>query len=508
MTIYGKFLLRLTLLLFAVAVSAGPLKPQWKLCRGAGLETRDGKQYLRVTVRPEDKAEMNCASAEFDLTPYAGCMAEFSIRARAKEVSEPRNYYNGVKFMLNFTDADGREYWNNVLSLSGTFDWRTISFCATVGVPGGKSQLKLGLQESSGEVEFDLDSLRVTKLFSTPDETYTADYSDAVRSTPQLRGVMSPVRFREEDFATLREWNVNLVRAQMIRNWHKANAERDLGDYDRWLDGMLDHYEEMFKLGHEKYGLRFVIDLHTLPGGRYENREMAMFHEKLFADHFIAVWKKIATRFRDNPAVWGYDLVNEPVQIRRAPYDYWSLQRQAAEAVRAIDPERPIFLESNMSDAPETFRYLAPLRLKNIIYQVHMYKPGAYTHQRVKVRDGRLRPGEKPIAYPGVIGGTRYDREELRRDLQPVRDFQQKYGARIYVGEFSAAVWAPGAAEYLRDLIAIFEEYGWDWTYHAFRESAVWDVEKAGTDRTDIRPAADTDRKRVLLEAFKRNKTE
>ena len=69
----------------------------------------------------------------------------------------------------------------------------------------------------------------------------------------------------------------------------------------------------------------------------------------------------------------------------------------------------------------------------------------------------------------------------------------------------SAAVWAPGAADYLRDLIEIFEEYGWDWSYHAFRESPVWDVEMTGTDRNNLRPAADTDRKRVLLDAFRKN---
>lgn len=129
---------------------------------------------------------------------------------------------------------------------------------------------------------------------------------------------MSPVRFKAEDFDTLGEWNVNLVRAQMIRNWGKAGTDRDLGEYDARLNGMLDHFEKMFPLGYRK-GIRFVIDLHTLPGGRYESGEMAMFHEKEYADHFIADWKKIAERFKNNPAVWGYDLVNEPSQIRRAP---------------------------------------------------------------------------------------------------------------------------------------------------------------------------------------------
>ncbi len=259
-----KFLL--PLLLLCLTASAAPLKSDWKLCRGATLETRDGKQYLRVVIRPEEKEAMNCAEAEFDLAPWADSMVELTIRARAKGVSAPVNYYNGVKFMLNFTDETGKEYWNNVVRLDGTFDWRDISFAALIGRPGKKSLLKLGLQESSGEVEFDLGSLRVTKLFGAPAEPYTAVYSDTVASAPQFRGVMSPVRFKAEDFDTLGEWNVNLVRAQMIRNWGKAGTDRDLGEYDAWLDGMLDHYEKMFPLGYRK-GIRFVIDLHTLPGG-------------------------------------------------------------------------------------------------------------------------------------------------------------------------------------------------------------------------------------------------
>ena len=77
---------------------------------------------------------------------------------------------------------------------------------------------------------------------------------------------MSPVRFKAEDFDTLGEWNVNPVRAQMIRNWGKAGTDRDLGEYDARLNGMLDHFEKIFPLGYRK-GIRFVIDLHTLPGG-------------------------------------------------------------------------------------------------------------------------------------------------------------------------------------------------------------------------------------------------
>lgn len=132
-----------------------------------------GSSICASSSRPEEKEAMNCAEAEFDLAPWADSMVELTIRARAKGVSAPVNYYNGVKFMLNFTDETGKEYWNNVVRLDGTFDWRDISFAALIGRPGKKSLLKLGLQESSGEVEFDLGSLRVTKLFGAPAEPYT-----------------------------------------------------------------------------------------------------------------------------------------------------------------------------------------------------------------------------------------------------------------------------------------------------------------------------------------------
>ena len=65
-------------------------------------------------------------------------------------------------------------------------------------------------------------------------------------------------------------------------------------------------------------------------------------------------------------------------------------------------------------------------------------------------------------------------------------------------------VWAPGAENYLRDAISLFEEYGWDWSYHAFREWAGWSVEHESPDGKSIRPSADNPRKRALLEGFKR----
>ena len=85
-----------------------------------------------------------------------------------------------------------------------------------------------------------------------------------------------------------------------------------------------------------------------------------------------------------------------------------------------------------------------------------------------------------------------------------MRSFQEKYGAKIYVGEFSAVCWAPDAEKYLEDVISVFEEYGWDWTYHAFREWPGWSVECEGPDADHFAPSADNPRKRVLLRGLRR----
>ena len=85
------------------------------------------------------------------------------------------------------------------------------------------------------------------------------------------------------------------------------------------------------------------------------------------------------------------------------------------------------------------------------------------------------------------------------RDIEDLKN----YGAKIYAGEFSACMYAPGAGQYLRDCISIFEEYGWDWSYHSFREALWWNVETVIDPKTG-KPVPDknNDRFRALVDGF------
>jgi hypothetical protein len=169
--------------------------------------------------------------------------------------------------------------------------------------------------------------------------------------------------------------------------------------------------------------------------------------------------------------------------------------------VRAIDPDRAIVVEPGQGGGWDNLDFFEPLDVPGVVYSVHMYEPAAFTHQ------GVLDGTPIGVIYPGEIAGRRWDRDALRRAVQPVRDYQLDYGVPVYVGEFSAVRWAPGdsAEAYLRDCIDVFEGYGWDWAYHAFREWHGWSVEH-GPDRNVTTPGeTETPRQALLRRWFALN---
>lgn len=95
--------------------------------------------------------------------------------------------------------------------------------------------------------------------------------------------------------------------------------------------------------------------------------------------------------------------------------------------------------------------------------------------------------------------------------MAPVLAFQQRIRVPIYVGEFGVARWAPGAYDYLQDVIDTFESYGWDWTYPVYQAFRPWSVECGATayDPSEVtlrppRPSSDQ-RKELLLSHFAKN---
>lgn len=316
----------------------------------------------------------------------------------------------------------------------------------------------------------------------------------------RLRGAMLGARPTVEDLTALRGWGANHARYQLIwGGFPRSPADNaSLEEYDRWLDGALTHLDGVLPTC-DKLGLRLYVDLHTPPGGRNQYHDCRLFEKPEYQERFVAIWRKLAARYRGKAAVAGFDLVNEPAEGKVARgCDRWpELALRAAKAIRAVDPDRILVYEPAPWGGPEPFAKLQPLPLANVVYSFHYYLPMEFTHQGVFDRATGVR-------YPGLIGGKKWDRERIEQTIAPVVAFQKAHRVPIYVGEFSAARWAPGGNAWLADVINVWEEHGWSWAYHAFREWDGWSAEH-GTDRADRRRAATpTEREKLLRAAFRR----
>ena len=480
--------------------------PGGELVWHCGANTQIKGHFLIAEVPKGEEKTGGIASAEIDLSEWDGKPVGASIVARGAGIAKPLHWYTGLKFQFEYVDAVMGEWsYPNTQGRIGDFPTQAIRVSDLVsGVNRRRARLMLGLQETSGKVAFDLSTLRIGEpapLWPITNQNLKCVYSGKAEAL--RRGVMSPSRnpppdMTIDDFDTLQSWGVTLIRYQMGRNWYAQKVTTDLDEYDRWLDTKLDHFYSFVLPQAVKRGMKVVLDMHEAPGKKNEFNEWNMLHDPAVARHFVETWRRIAKRFKGRKGIYGYDLVNEPMQASEAApeCDFWTLQKRAAEAIREIDRDMPIIVECNGQDSPWAYGCFSPLDMTNIIYQVHMYLPLAYTHQGVMWKQG-----DTYRAYPDEAKG--WNKEYLRAGLRPVREFQLRHGAKIYCGEFSAVVWAPGAGEYLRDCIDIFEEYGWDWCYHAFREWEGWSVEREGPDVNSLVPSADNPRKQALLKGFR-----
>ena len=474
-----------------------------------GANTQIKGKFLIAEVPPGEEKTGGIASAEIDLSEWDGKPVGASIVARGAGIAKPLHWYTGLKFQFEYVDAVTGEWsYPNTQGRLGDFPKQTIRVSDLVsGAKRSRARLMLGLQETSGKVAFDLSTLRIGEpapLWPITNQNLKCVYSGKAEAL--RRGVMSPSRnpppdMTIDDFDTLQSWGATLIRYQMGRNWNAQKVTTDLDEYDRWLNTKLDHFDSFVLPQAVKRGMKVVLDMHEAPGKKNEFNEWNMLHDPAVARHFVETWRRIAKRFKGREGIYGYDLVNEPMQASEAApeCDFWTLQKRAAEAIRDIDPDVPIIVECNGQDSPWAFGCFSPFDMTNIIYQVHMYLPLAYTHQGVMWKQG-----DTYRSYPDESKG--WNKEYLRAGLRPVREFQLRHGAKIYCGEFSAVAWAPGAGEYLRDCIDIFEEYGWDWCYHAFREWGGWSVEREGPNVNRLVPSADNPRKQALLDGFSRGK--
>jgi endoglucanase len=128
--------------------------------------------------------------------------------------------------------------------------------------------------------------------------------------------------------------------------------------------------------------LWLLLDLHGAPGGQTGTNidDSPRGEPDLFIDparyrqHTITLWQRLATRYRDETVVMGYDLLNEPLPNdwqHRYPNELIALYRDLTAAIRAIDPDHLIMYEG--SHWATNFEIFTEIWDQNSVLQFHRY---------------------------------------------------------------------------------------------------------------------------------------
>jgi endoglucanase len=264
----------------------------------------------------------------------------------------------------------------------------------------------------------------------------------------------------EEDFAFLKSMGATVARIPF--NYRHLEDDERPGQFRP--DGF--HHLDRAVAWAKKHGIHVILDLHAAQGGQNEGWHSdnplgvaLLWQHPHFQDRVRDLWVHVARHYRDEPAVAGYDLINEPnapsVELLNRVYREWT------EAIRAVDRKHLLFLEGNFYS--QIFEGFDEPYDAGTVYSSHNYSLASFRARR----------------YPGQVGSVFYDRARHEADFLKQNRWLLDREVPAWVGEFGpifdGPVDSPTASDrdrlqVLADQLAIFNEHGHHWTYWTYKD--------------------------------------
>ncbi len=172
-----------------------------------------------------------------------------------------------------------------------------------------------------------------------------------------------------EDIALLHRAGFNAIRVPL----HYSLFESDDAEGFQLLDRLIvwSRAENMY----------VILDLHAAPGGQTgTNIDDSAGYPWLYQspqeqEHLIAIWRRLATHYRDAPAVLGYDLLNEPIphfpKLAALNSSLEPLYKKLAGEIRKVDAHHILFLGGAQWDG--NFSVFGKPFDANVAYTFHKY---------------------------------------------------------------------------------------------------------------------------------------
>jgi len=271
--------------------------------------------------------------------------------------------------------------------------------------------------------------------------------------------------FRESDFEWMARWGFHFARLPMsYRCW------TDPRDPMRLLEKPLREIDQAVDWGRQ-YGVHVCLNFHRAPGFCINSGLLPepwnLWRDARAQEIFVFHWTSFARRYRGiPPARLSFNLINEPNAC--SPAEYAAVFRQAADAVRQIDPQRLVMADGMFGETTQPVPELAGL--SNAVHSTRGYAPFKLTHY--------LAPWAEHLdvlpTWPTRVGGiAEWDKDRLDElCILPWQGFERR-GARVFIGEWGCFNKTPHAVAlaWMRDMLSLWKSAGWGWALWCLRGS-------------------------------------
>jgi len=192
----------------------------------------------------------------------------------------------------------------------------------------------------------------------------------------------------KRDIDSLAAWGFNSIRLPMHYNLYSPAIENEKDGQITWLDEGFVMTDNLLKWCAENK-IYLILDLHAAPGGQgkdaaisdYDESKPSLWESTANQDKMVALWEKLAERYKNDPWIGGYDIINEPNwnftgtnpngcdEKSNAPLK--ALLVRITNAIRAVDSNHLIFIEGNCWG--NNYNGIFPLWDENMALSFHKY---------------------------------------------------------------------------------------------------------------------------------------
>jgi endoglucanase len=196
---------------------------------------------------------------------------------------------------------------------------------------------------------------------------------------------------RKIDVDSMKRWGFNSIRLPMHYNLYTLPIEKEpVKGQNTWLDKgfkMTDDLLAWCKANH----MYLILDLHATPGGQGNDLNISdrnpdnpsLWDSEANQQKMVALWRKLADRYKNEPNIAGYDIINEPnfgfddpANDRNGLHEKTNaplrkLMVEITAAIREVDKKHIIIIEGN--GWGNNYNGILPTWDKNMVLSFHKY---------------------------------------------------------------------------------------------------------------------------------------